>query len=92
MVRKQVQSRLGVDVSHRKAFIKEQVCACSLPLPFKREPFKLFRSSASLEAPRWAFGQSQQQPEGAQTVLQYDICWVCTCRVCPMERSQKLPA
>lgn len=25
MVRKQVQSRLGVDVSHRKAFIKEQV-------------------------------------------------------------------
>ena len=25
MVRKQVQARLGVDVSHRKAFIKEQV-------------------------------------------------------------------
>ena len=25
MVRKQLQSRLGVDLSHRKAFIKEQV-------------------------------------------------------------------
>ena len=34
MVRKQVQARLGVDVSHRKAFIKEQVSVC---LPFTNQ-------------------------------------------------------
>ena len=28
MVRKQLQSRLGVDLSDRKAFIKEQVSSC----------------------------------------------------------------
>ena len=56
MVRKQVQSRLGVDMSHRKAFIKEQVSACSLPIPFERGPFQPSRSKAVLEAPRGAKG------------------------------------